>query len=305
MVGKNKSWINSIKSHLQNNVKFSINIYPYRINNKKTNIPEIKIHDVGEFIELSSNIIRYWSGGNKPPYLKQTFFRGVSNEKHELIPSIYRCSTYINNNFPTKIDGFKSYEKQLIDEFSRNFLMIKNDINLYNFLEKNDLFWIIQMQHYGIPTRLLDWTNSSFTGLYFSVRDIEKDNQYDGAVWMIDPFYLNQISNMNMVPNVTEKEVKNWKNWKKDNPIAILPISFDKRISNQNSYFTIHGNNTDSIEKILAIKKEPRIVKFIINKANRAYIRDSLITSGIRESTLFPDLEGLARDIKYDFDLKW
>ena len=45
------------------------------------------------------------------------------------------------------------------------------------------------MQHYGAPTRILDWTeNSLYRTLFFAVTDAKKG---DASVWILDPYWLN------------------------------------------------------------------------------------------------------------------
>ena len=57
--------------------------------------------------------------------------------------------------------------------------------------DASDFEWLVMMQHYLTPTRLLDWTENLLVALYFAVRNPERDNQEDAAIWMLNARRLN------------------------------------------------------------------------------------------------------------------
>ena len=83
-------------------------------------------------------------------------------------------------------------------------------------------------------------------------------------------------------------------------PIAVNLPHVDPRIAVQRSCFTIHGDQRNGMELLFRRSEKPRLYQLRLKKSAATSIREELCLSGITESTLFPDLEGLARDFKIE-----
>jgi hypothetical protein len=182
-------------------------------------------------------------------------------------------------------------------------------------------------QHYGLPTRFLDFTTNMLVALFFAVeepvacRKTKNGNwrEQDSAVWCVE------------VPN----RRKVWQVWKKDNdeiwlpplafaeegsdpPIdnfvdkAFVPEHFDQRIRAQGSVFmceprgkkgdwTIHKRLRDKKKTVRretddepGDEKDTRTLRIRIPKSAREALREQLDMVGINRANLFPDLASAA-----------
>lgn len=116
------------------------------------NVIELQIiNTMNQYISLLEDVSK---GNNK------LFFRGHSNVSYQLIPSVFRKDEWLKN------------EKLMYQELQIN---CANDFNK----RKGHLETLAEMQHYGLPTRLLDITQNPLIALYFACEDTES---YSGEV---------------------------------------------------------------------------------------------------------------------------
>ena len=136
------------------------------------------------FFRAVERIVKEWA----PQREIDPWFRGQGKD-WELIPSIYR----------PEYQGIR--ESQLRKDFKlRAWPYLSNRFRIPG--DDDDLEWLFLMQHYGIPTRLLDWTQNALLALYFAVEQaIDESKQQkqkkitqDAVVWVLNPSEFNRIA---------------------------------------------------------------------------------------------------------------
>lgn len=240
------------------------------------------------------------------PYLdggQILWFRGVSKSSYALIPGIYRKTVW-------------DYDPDDAADIVNEFINKAKGYNKQSFLPSSKWEWYQVMQHHGLPTRLLDWTEGSLIALYFAVRNFRNANY--PAVWMINPIILNMHSTNSGIfytdAHTRNDEDKIIDSFLDDSgvvlpkyPVAFFPAYINERLAAQKSCFTIHGSHKTgftALSKISTKQKESEpFVPVQLRISNKAAenILTELKSAGINETNLFPDLEGLARELCYQF----
>jgi FRG domain len=105
-------------------------------------------------------------------------FRGHSDAKWTLSSSLVReCQ-----RMPVAEDYWISVEYRMLREFKRRAHLYERNLPDHN----DHVSWLAFMQHYGAPTRLVDFTYSLYVACFFAL--IASDG--DAAVWAIDDSWL-------------------------------------------------------------------------------------------------------------------
>ncbi len=241
----------------------------------------------------------------------QLWYRGCSKLSHKLLPSLYRPREKPN----AAPSDLSELEKQLVARFR------DRSLPYHSRQLTDDLETLFFMQHYGVPTRLLDWTGNPFFGLFFALRSAKYSKDGNGnlnfrdqlAIWVMDPSLWNQgalertsyeggpldPSNALLAPYKIIGEIQKLA----PNPLAIFGAHNSQRIVVQQGTFVIFGANTVPMETLYRRGKFPvrSMARIIIVKSAIARLRDSLFSHGITEGAMFPDLEGLGRDLRRSF----
>lgn len=255
----------------------------------------MRVKSLGGFVKTVKQLVEEWTPKEADWYL-QPWFRGHGDASWALEAGWYRSSAGGGGI------GAEYYnEATLLEKFK-----LRAPIYLER-LPATDWEWLFLMQHYGLRTRLLDWTMSSLIALYFAVRDNAGDT--DAAVWAMNPWWLNLQTFGKYVlipaddPRVSEHApLHSGQELKGKLPLAITPINASRRIAAQHGTFTVHGTERGALDRLARRKKEPPCLRRImIPRAHVTKVHRELAIAGVSESLVFPELSGLCREISTGF----
>jgi hypothetical protein len=275
---------------------------------------KIKLEKPTTFSEYVSLIEKYQ--GKSADNL---WYRGCGSTKYKLIPSLYRHKTIKKPHELFKL------ENKLVIRFKQRSLPFTP--RLYD--EWETIFF---MQHYRIPTRLLDWTENPFIALYFALtaatpkydesgevqlKDNGEPEYKDGAVvWILNPIEWNRfaLSHQSFDGGVLAPGDEALKGYKpmgdfsvmNNLPVAVFGSHNSPRIVAQRGVFTIYGQKTSPMENIYRAQSFPAycLVKLLIQPDSIFKMLNALFRYGITESVIFPDLDGLAKEIRRYFNFE-
>ena len=250
------------------------------------------------------------------------WYRGHADISWELVPKVQR--------------GFEGNEEELFrkERYYTNDFQARASVLLSSQKPKTNEYasWLTLMQHYGIPTRLLDWSRSPLIALYFAITD-KKNYDKDACIWVLTPGRLNALEKLEKATSFDGKEYENsfiynmshntiltmiftaFRRWDlSDDPNAITPedrkfnhrfeslkgkiaacypTEADSRVYNQLATFTVHNSQ----KRLIDICDETTLSQITIPRMVKEQLIYELAVCGITESYIYPDLEHLSKEI--------
>lgn len=232
-------------------------------------------------------------------FLSNYIFRGQGDVEwpieSTLLRLVRRCHSEDNDPFTPYI-----YENEMIEDFKYRFPLY-NSSKIID--DNNNVEWLALMQHYGAPTRLIDFTSSIFVALHFAL-----DGSYDkdSVIWAVKRFdaekehvkaYCTKNNCCTVTPDVLNsyfhEKANKFISCKRskdeiDEIIPIYPYIANQRITIQQGLFLMSSNLTKSFEdvfnSVMGIDNNTLNTE-IVNLLNASY--NKFAKSGIKNLVKF------------------
>ncbi|WP_434954024.1 FRG domain-containing protein [Paenibacillus polymyxa] len=219
---------------------------------------------------------------------KVVWFRGHSHSEFQLHSGLFR----------KEYDSLETY-------IHLEALSYRKFLNLGH-LHHTERDWnlLYLMQHHGVRTRLLDWSESFTTALFFA-RSSWRTEQ-DACFWMLVPTSLNKLTRGKtqlLVPYegpTYEEYLFSGEGARfSENSIALYPVRNSNRMISQLGVFTMQGNSMLPLDKEYNgfLVQKGDLVKINLPLSVLTDVDNFLLQAGVTDYTMFPDLDGLARQV--------
>ena len=240
-------------------------------------------------------------GRNRSPYV----YRGMTNASFRMVTSLRRnCRSLQRSLEPAILKNFAKYA-------------VIEDPSVAHSVWRQ----MILGQHHGLPTRLLDWTQSALVALHFAVSedDLGHMEDHDCMVWRMDirelhallpekyqqvmRDYQAEVFSVDMLGDAAQSLAQYDRDLGDRGMVVLEPPSLSARIVNQYSFFSVIPMDMENVEAFLDRYTE-NTVKYVIDRRLRWRVRDMLDQLNMSERIVYPGLDGLSRWIARHYYVK-
>jgi hypothetical protein len=233
-------------------------------------------------------------------------FRGAA-AGHELKTSLERACEDLDGNLAQASAREESIER----EFQRRYHHYVSDVPE----RSHGLEWLAAMQHYGAPTRLLDWTYSIYIAAYFAAESANRGKK-DAVIWMMSGTWATAASNalfrkhhgtpLSAIRSRDDEKgfMGNLRDIRAKPVACVVPASpyrLNERLTIQKGTFMLAGDVTQSfVQNLRAMAgwdDGKNLAKYVVPKSLVTGFLEELYHMGITRAVLFPGLDGFAASL--------
>lgn len=229
-----------------------------------------------------------------------TAFRGVSQDYGNMFTRLQRVHED-PGVLPEKPGSLEWKERRLLDAF-RMYERLQ--------LRSGQTDWDVMLlgQHYGLPTRLLDWTSSPLVALFFATENYD-DYDKDGVIWCVRRLETNEALPKDVLAHLTKAKtgafsletlveayakLEHFDKVSPPSPIFFEPPSVSPRIVQQYASFSVMPGPRTHI--LPWLEAHPSCAwKVMVPARLKKDIRQRLMVMNVSERTIYPGLDGTAR----------
>jgi hypothetical protein len=240
---------------------------------------------------------------------EECFYRGHICSAFPLLPTLLRLDLAYKTSLSPKA-RLREIEQDLFFEFQARAKEL-------HALGLSDWDYLFYMRHYGLPTRILDWTESLGVALFFALGLATGEEAKSPCLWLLNPYLLNkkEWGRDLVAPQIIGWDEEKFEyydygelllepagvdiEWK--SPVAIYPQQRNARVSAQRGWFTIHGRKRKPLEDI----KPNAVRKIDIPLPAIPVIKELLDQMGLDKFTLYGDLDSLSDTLATKNKLKY
>lgn len=238
-----------------------------------------QVVSIADFVDQLTNDLGAYPG--------PVWFRGQADASWALEPKLLRTAS-------------PPPESHLISRFKQSaaYLVAKSP--------NSEFDWLFLMQHHGVPTRLLDWTENALTAAYFAC---ETHVDRAASIFALLPCELNKRANYapdftNEIPSFEDEHLTNYlpshlASEKKTrlNPIAAIAVRNSPRMHAQQGVFTISHRENIKLDEYASADDHDYLWRYDVPAASKAQIAAQLRRVGVSRFQLFPELASIAENI--------
>nr|WP_283815882.1 FRG domain-containing protein [Bradyrhizobium sp. AUGA SZCCT0222] len=223
------------------------------------------------------------------------WYRGLPDQGYGLIPKLMRDGKAVDDVFERERRLLTRFRQRSVAYWPAGY-------------PQNDWEHLFAMQHFGFPTRLLDWSENLFVAAHFALNysPLKRSVETLPAIWCVDPIawnrsmpVLSEYGESIHVLTTSDDEVDAYRpettKRRNKSPVAIFGTHNSQRIVAQRGTFMVWGNDARTLEEF-ANETDGNLWKLAI-RGDRSELARDLAALGFGETMVFPELPALATEL--------